>query len=87
MLEVYGWASWSPRKGILVLRNPSDRAQSITIDLQNAFELPEGSPRKCSAHSPWQKDAGQAPISLAADDPRVFQLEPFEVLTLDLLPQ
>src|SRR5262249_44434003 len=23
--EVYGWASWSPRKGILVLRNPDDK--------------------------------------------------------------
>lgn len=87
MLEVYGWASWSARKGIVVLRNPSDRAQSITIDLQNAFELPEGSARKYSAHSPWQKDAGQASISLAAGEPHVFQLEPFEVLTLDLLPQ
>ena len=24
-LEVYGWASWNPRKAILVLRNPSDK--------------------------------------------------------------
>ena len=30
--QVYGWAAWSPRKGILTLRNPSDRAQSIKID-------------------------------------------------------
>jgi hypothetical protein len=87
MLEVYGWASWSPRKGILVLRNPSDHLQAITIDLQNAFELPEGATRKYSAHSPWQKDAGQESISLTAGESHVFQLEPFEVLTLDMLPQ
>ena len=87
MLEVYGWASWSARKGILVLRNPSDQPQAITIDLQNAFELPEGSPRKYNAHSPWRKDAGQASTSLGAGEPHVFHLEPFEVLTLDMLPQ
>lgn len=41
-LEVYGWASWTPAKGILVLRNPSDKAQTISIKLQDAFELPAG---------------------------------------------
>ena len=38
--EVYGWASWSPRQGILALRNPTARRASITIDLGRAFELP-----------------------------------------------
>ncbi|HEY6337234.1 MAG TPA: enterotoxin [Candidatus Sulfotelmatobacter sp.] len=40
MLEVYGWASWSPDKGILVLRNPSDKPQDFTLDVAEAFELP-----------------------------------------------
>ena len=48
-LEVYGWASWSPRKGILVLRNPSDRAQEFTLDVGQAFELPAGAARVPSA--------------------------------------
>src|SRR5579864_1453622 len=42
-LEVYGWASWSPRKGILVLRNPSDHPQNISIDIAKAFDLPRES--------------------------------------------
>ena len=29
-LEVYGWASWSPEKAILTLRNPSDQPQDFT---------------------------------------------------------
>jgi len=84
MLEVYGWASWSPSKGILVLRNPSDRPQTIAIDLQSAFELPTGAPRSYTAHSPWRKDAAQPAISLAAGRPHNFTLDPFQVLTLDL---
>ena len=38
--EVYGWASWSKRKGIIGLRNPSDKPGRITIDIGKAFELP-----------------------------------------------
>ncbi len=87
LLEVYGWVSWSPRKGILVLRNPSDRPQTIVIDLESAFELPAGALRTYSAHSPWQKDAAQSAISLAAGHPHSFTLDPFQVLTLDVMPQ
>ncbi len=43
-LEVYGWASWTPAKGILVLRNPSDHPQTIRIQLEDAFELPPDCP-------------------------------------------
>jgi hypothetical protein len=85
-LEVYGWASWSPRKSILVLRNPSDKVQSIMIDPKAALELPEGGGRWFSAHSPWHGDAAQAPVILKAGQPHLFRLQPFEVLTLDLKP-
>jgi len=36
-LEPYGWASWSRRKGIITLRNPSERPQSIGIDVAHAL--------------------------------------------------
>ena len=51
-LKVYGWASWSAKKSILVLRNPSDKPQSISLDLQTALEPPAGSDRVFSGHSP-----------------------------------
>lgn len=82
-LQVYGWASWSPRKAILTLRNPSDQVQSITLDIQKTFELPAGAARKYSAKSPWLQDAEQAPIVLIAGTPHTFQLAPFQVLTLE----
>ena len=85
-LEVYGWASWTPKKGILTLRNPSDKPQTIQIDLQKAFELPVGAPRNYSAKSPWKDDAGQPAIELRAGETHAFRLAPFQVLTLDLTP-
>jgi hypothetical protein len=86
-LEVYGWASWTPAKGILVLRNPSDREQTIRIRLQDAFELPSGAAQDYVARSPWQCDAGRAAIPLRAQQPHSFHFAPFEVLTLDVTPR
>jgi hypothetical protein len=86
-LEVYGWASWSPRMGILVLRNPNDKPQSIRIDIKKIFELPAGAPQAYVAKSPWKSDAGTPPIELRASVVHEFHLAPFEVLTLDMTPR
>jgi hypothetical protein len=85
--EVYGWASWTPRKGILVLRNPGDREKTIRIKLQDAFELPSGAAQEYSAMSPWKDDAGRPAVVLRAQQEHEFHLAPFEVLTLDILPK
>ncbi len=86
-LEVYGWASWTPTKGILVLRNPSDKDKTIRIRLEDAFELPPGAAQEYVAKSPWKEDAGLRAISLRAQQEHEFHLAPFEVLTLDVVPQ
>jgi hypothetical protein len=85
-LEVYGWAAWSPEKGILTVRNPSDRPQSISLDVGRAFELPDGAPRKFLAHSPWKRDLEERPVPLAAGESHIFLLKPFEVLNLEAVP-
>jgi hypothetical protein len=83
-LNVYGWASWTPKKGILVLRNPSDKPQSISIDLAKTLELPAGTANVYSAKSPWKSDAGKAELELKTSAPHQFDLAPFEVMTLEL---
>ncbi len=85
-LEVYGWAAWSRAKGILTLRNPSDRAQDFTVDIASAFELQTGAARSYSARSPWAADASQTAIELRAGEGHTFHLEPFQVLTLEAVP-
>ena len=86
-LEVYGWAAWSPRMGVLVLRNPSNKPQSISITLRDALQLPSEAAQIYSATSPWKDDSGRTPLVLRAQQPHAFQLAPFEVLTLDLAPE
>ncbi len=83
-LQPYGWASWSPRKGILTLRNPSNVAQNIAIDVARVFELPPSAARRYSARSPWAQYRQTAAIQFRAGEERVVHLEPFEVLTLEM---
>lgn len=85
-LDVYGWASWTPAKAILTLRNPSDKAQLAVIDLDRQLELPPGAARRFRAHSPWKADASQPGLVLDADKPQTVTLQPFQVLTLELMP-
>ena len=85
--EVYGWASWSKRKGILSLRNPSDQSASLPIDIGEAFELPRGAAQSYTLRSPWKQDAGADPIRLSAGQRWVFDLKPFEVLTYEASPE
>lgn len=80
---VYGWASWSPAKGILVLRNPSSRSGSIVLDVATAFELPPHAARTYTLHSPWRADAALPSLQLHAGTSHRFTLKPFEVLTLE----
>lgn len=85
-LEVYGWASWSARGGIITLRNPDARAQGFELDPELAFELPPGAPENCVARSPTDAQ-GAAPIELRAGKSQAFTLQPFEVLTLEAAPR
>jgi hypothetical protein len=86
MLEVYGWASWSPRKGIVVLRNPSDKAQDFVLDVGRAFELPADAAKSYEARSPWVEHLLDPGIVLSGGTPHTFHLKPFQVLTLEATP-
>ena len=56
--EIYGWASWSPRKGILVLRNPDDKPAQFAVDIEKVFELPPQTAKAYEAISLWNKADG-----------------------------
>ncbi len=82
-LDVYGWAAWSPRKGIVTLRNPNSSAQEFVLDVERALELPENSARRFHARDRYDGGAG---VDVRAGRPHVVRLAPFEVLSLDLFP-
>ncbi len=82
---VYGWASWSPKKGILTLRNPSARAAQIKIDPARAFELPAGAAKNYTLVNPFP-DQSLSITRLKAGEETAFKLKPFEVLVVEALP-
>jgi hypothetical protein len=80
--DVYGWAAWSKDAAILTLRNPSDKAQTLGLDIGKALELPAGAGRKYVVRSVWA-GGGSSERVLKAGRVTTFHLKPFEVVTLE----
>ena len=85
-LEVYGHAAWTPRLGIIVLRNPSDKPATFSLDVSAAFELPRGAAQQWAAYAVFSPYPMTPPIVLTAGTAKTIALAPFEVLTLEALP-
>ena len=82
-LEAYGFASWSPAKGILVLRNPADAEQEFSFDPAAVFELPLGAPMRYALSSP---KGDELPAEVAVGTATTLRLKPFQVLVLEAAP-
>ena len=83
-LAVYGWASWSPEKGIVTLRNPSSQAQRFSFDPASVFELPAGAPVKYTLSSP--KGDKVPAKEVEAGLPVSIELAPFQVVVFEAQP-
>ena len=85
--EPYGWASWSPHKGILAFRNPGATPNRLTVDIAKAFELPAGAPQTFQLKSPWNDSASTPLLTVRASEAKTFELSPFEVVVFDAMPE
>jgi len=85
-LEVYGWAAWSPKKGVLTLRNPGDKTAAFPADVEKLFELPVSAPRTFKIVSAYA-DAPSPITQLRAGESTLIELPPFAVLVLEATPQ
>ena len=83
-LAVYGFASWSPKKGIMTLRNPSAAEQKFSFDPAAVFELPVGAPSQYKLSSP--KGDKLPAETIEVGKPVTITLAPFEVLVLEATP-
>jgi len=84
-LEPYGWAAWSPRLGLVTLRNPSDRVVRFRLEAGAAFELPAGAAGRFQVRRAYAGTAAPTP-ALEAGQPVEIELQPFEVLVLEARP-
>jgi hypothetical protein len=80
--EVYGWASWQPRKGIVVLRNPSDKPQSYALELAHDLELPDEHLTDYTLN-PSRTNQRLGTLRAVSVEPLDIQLQPFEVLVFE----
>lgn len=83
-LDVYGFASWSPRKAVMTLRNPAATEQVFCFDPAAVFELPAGAPTAYRLSSP--KGDTLPADTVEAGKPVSVRLAPFEVLVLEADP-
>lgn len=85
-LEIHGYAAWSPRQGVLRLRNPDDQPREFALDVGDAFELPPDAPRRYRLARPWADEADRPVLTATAGQPLTVRLEPFEVVVWDAVP-
>jgi len=83
--EVYGFASWSPQKAVLMLRNPLDETQSFALDVGEAFELPGGAPSTWILRGPWKEEVVKE-VTAQAGKVGTVELEPLQVAVWDAAP-
>jgi len=83
--QVYGWASWQPRGGIVVLRNPSEKSQTFDLTLADALELPETHMTDLVLKV-VRGNRGLDQATVVPSKPIQIGLRPFEVLVLEAKP-
>jgi hypothetical protein len=81
--EVYGYASWNPRKGIIMLRNPDAQTQEARFDVARVFELPPGARQRYKFKSAWPGQPLQTEFFASAGELTTVRLEAFGVVVLD----
>jgi hypothetical protein len=85
--QIYGWAAWSSREGILTLRNPAKAPQTFNVDLATVFELQHAGGATYKLHSVWSGSKEWSRVqTIRASQPFPIHLAPFEVLTLEAIP-
>ena len=86
-MEIYGFASWVPRKGIITLRNPDDKAMDFNFTLDNILEIPEKYRGSFLLRNVKSDDADKSVIKIASGETQKMVLKPFETKIFELIPE
>jgi hypothetical protein len=84
--KVYGYAAWSPRLGIVALRNPGAAPASFSLDVGQAFELPPGASKEFRLTRLWKSKEPLPPATASAGRAEEISLAPFEVAVFEAAP-
>lgn len=87
---VYGYASWRPAqgkkqgKGIVILRNPSDKAQTFSASVAELLELPAGAAKEVKGVKEVYAHGVKYAAPKKADDKVSFAFEPFGLVLVEI---
>ena len=81
-LEVYGFASWEPGKGVITLRNPSDKPQAFILNLGKLLELPDEYSGYYNIKIRFPE--GKKPFEVQSDTNFSIQMEPFQSIIYEV---
>ena len=84
--EVYGYASWSPRKGIFSLRNPSPVKKTFKVTLKKIFELPAASLSAFELHNAIDPKDKASEKTVQSENTFTITLEPYELKIWNAVP-
>lgn len=84
--QIYGYAAWAPGKGVFALRNPSANPQTISIDVQKIFELPENSSSYFKLNNAINKNDTSSKMKAKKGKSFTVVLAPFELKVFDAIP-
>jgi hypothetical protein len=86
-LEVYGFASWIPAKGIITLRNPDDKPKEFDFTLDNLLELPEKYKGNFIPKRIRDEDTGELPAKIESSEVQKLTLKPYQVFIFEVIPE
>ena len=79
---VYGWASWQPGKGILTVRNPSEKPQEFSITPRAAMDLPADVRGAVRLEAVYPQKQQLPTGTLGVEDTLKLTLQPFDVVVI-----
>lgn len=79
--EIYGFAAWDAKSGVITWRNPSAHAQKITINLKDVMEMPADTK---AAYDVLNVVKQQSAGTMRTGENITLELQPFEVKILEL---
>lgn len=86
-MEIYGFASWTPRKGIITLRNPDDKEKEFVCILDNILEIPDKYKGNFRLQSVRSDDADKSVSKIDSGESLKLVLQPFETKLFELIPE
>lgn len=85
-LQVYGFASWSPYKSIITLRNPDDKTVQFKFVLAEVLEMPVAYRGAYLVKNGGPADSDRLALETDSLQPVCITLAPFETRILEVFP-